>query len=96
MQGSHQDERVVLTNERVRNNLGKLRLERMAQVLDSVAEEAARANLRYLDFLDRLLEEEAAARYQRIVTFKTKTARFPFIKTLEQFDLSFQPSIDQR
>jgi len=86
----------MLTNERVRNNLEKLRLERMDQVLDSVAEEAARANLPYLDFLDRLLEEEAAARYQRAVAFKTRMARFPFVKTLEQFDFSFQPSVDQR
>jgi len=86
----------MLTHERVRDNLGKLRLQRVAQVLDSVAGEAARANLPYLDFLDRLLEEEAAARYQRAVAFKTKMARFPFIKTLEQFDFSFQPSIDQR
>jgi len=86
----------ILTHERVRDNLEKLRLQRIAQVLDSVAEEAARANLPYLDFLDRLLEEEAAARYQRTVAFKTKMARFPFIKTLDQFDFSFQPSIDQR
>ena len=86
----------MLTHERVRDNLGKLRLERIAQVLDNVAEEAARANIPYLDFLDRLLEEEAAARYQRAVAFKTKMARFPFIKTLDQFDFSFQPSIDQR
>jgi len=68
----------------------------MAQVLDRVAEEAARANLPYLDFLDRLLEEEAAARYQRTVAFKTTMARFPFIKTLDQFNFSFQPSIDER
>jgi DNA replication protein DnaC len=86
----------MLTHERVRDNLEKLRLQRIAQVLDNVAEEAARANLPYLDFLDRLLEEEAAACYQRTVAFKTKMARFPFIKTLDQFDFSFQPSIDQR
>lgn len=87
---------MMLTGERVRNNLAKLRLQRMAQVLDTVAEEAARTNLPYLDFLDRLLEEEAAARYERTVAFKTRMARFPFIKALEQFDFSFQPSIDQK
>ena len=86
----------MLTHERVRDNLEKLRLERMAQVLDSVAEEAARVNIPYLDFLDRLLEEEAAARYQRTVAFKTRMAHFPFTKTLDQFDFSFQPSVDQR
>ena len=86
----------MLTHERVSNNLEKLRLERIAEVLDSVAEEAARADISYLDFLDRLLEEETAARYQHAVAFKTRSARFPFIKTLDQFDFSFQPSIDQR
>ena len=86
----------MLTHERVRNNLEKLRLERIAEVLDSVAEEAARADISYLDFLDRLLEEETAARYQHAVAFKTRSARFPFIKTLDQFDFSFQPSINQR
>ena len=87
---------IMLTHERVRNNLEKLRLERIAEVLDSVAEEAARADISYLDFLDRLLEEETAARYQHAVAFKTRSARFPFIKTLDQFDFSFQPSINQR
>jgi len=86
----------MLTHERIRDNLEKLRLQGMAQVLDRVAEEAAKANVTYLDFLDRLLEEEAAARYQRTVAFKTRMARFPFFKTLDQFDFSFQPSIDER
>jgi DNA replication protein DnaC len=27
---------------------------------------------------------------------RTELARFPFIKTLDQFDFGFQPSIDER
>jgi DNA replication protein DnaC len=65
-------------------------------VLDGVAEEAAQTELPYLDFLDRLLEEEVGTRLARSVEMRTKLARFPFLKTLDQFDFSFQPSVDER
>jgi DNA replication protein DnaC len=60
-----------------------------------VAEEAAKQELPYVEFLDRLLEE-AATRLARTVEMRTKLARFPFIKTVDQFDFSLQPSIDER
>jgi DNA replication protein DnaC len=68
----------------------------MAQYLDTVAEEAAKQEWTYLAFLDRLLDLEASARYERDVAMKTKLAHFPFIKTLEEFDFSFQPSVSER
>jgi DNA replication protein DnaC len=68
----------------------------MAQYLDTVAEEAAKQEWTYLTFLDRLLDLEASARYERDVAMKTKLAHFPFIKTLDEFDFSFQPSISER
>lgn len=39
---------------------------------------------------------EAAARRERYLTTRTRLAHLPFHRTLEQFDFSFQPSIDQR
>ena len=35
---------------------------------------------------------EVSARVERDVTMKTRLARFPFVKTLDQFDFSFQPA----
>jgi hypothetical protein len=85
-----------ITYERVRTHLSQLKLQRMADYVDTVAEEAAKLEWTYLVFLDRLLDLEASARYERDVAMKTKLAHFPFRKTLDEFDFSFQPSINER
>jgi DNA replication protein DnaC len=85
-----------LAYPRVQAHLGRLKLPRMAACLDGVAEQAAKHDWTYLDFLDHLLETEVSARYERDVTMKTKLAHFPFPKTLDQFDFAFQPSIPER
>ena len=65
-------------------------------MLDGVAQEAAKAEGTYLDFLDRLLSAEVDAKQDQGIALRLRMARFPFHKTLEQFDFSFQPSIDKR
>jgi len=85
-----------LCDERVRENLTKLKLGRMAELLDSVAEEATQRGQSHLEFLDRLLEEETAVRAQRTLKVKTALAHFPVPKTLAAFDFSCQPSIDEK
>jgi DNA replication protein DnaC len=82
--------------ERVQGHLTRLNLLRSVEQLDPLAEQAAKEQWTYLEFLDRLLEGELAARYARDVVMKTKLAHFPFVKTLEEFDFSFQPSINER
>lgn len=56
---------------------------------------AAQKELRYADFLADLTEIEAAARRERYLRNRTRLAHLPFYRTLEQFDFSFQPSIDE-
>jgi DNA replication protein DnaC len=85
-----------LAYERVQTHLMQLKLQSMAAYVDTVAEEAAQHEWTYLAFLDRLLDLEASARYERDVAMKTKLAHFPFFKTLDEFDFSFQPSISER
>lgn len=85
-----------LAYARVHSYLGRLKLIRMADQLDALAEQAARETWTYLEFLDHLLEAEVSARYARDVAMKTKLAHFPFLKTLEEFDFAFQPSINDR
>ena len=86
----------ALVYARVQEQLAKLKLDRIAAVLDRVAEEAATQDTAYIAFLERLLDEEVATRLARTVAMRTKLARFPFVKTLDQFDFAFQPSLDQR
>lgn len=86
----------LLVEERVRLELERLRLTRMAEVLDRACEEASRGEVSYLDFLDQLLQEEQGARYERTVAMKTKLAHLPYHKTMADFDYGFQPSVDKK
>ncbi len=82
--------------ERVHMHLERLKLKRIGDLLDPISEQATKESLSYLDFLDRLLEAEAASRAERRLLAKTRLAHFPFQKTLADFDFSFQPSIDRK
>lgn len=68
----------------------------MAEQLDALAQEAAKEDWTYLTFLEQLLDTEVSARYERDVAMKRKLAHFPFVKTLDEFDFAFQPSINER
>ena len=46
--------------------LGRLKLTRIPDCLDQLAEEAAKQGWTYVDFLDRLLAEEVSARHERV------------------------------
>jgi DNA replication protein DnaC len=85
-----------LVSARVEANLDHLGLVRIKELLDSVVEDASKAELSYLDFLDRLLELEVANHKERKVVERVRQAYFPCIKTLDQFDFDFQPSIDRK
>lgn len=85
-----------LQMERISGYAEALGLSRIPEMLDSVAEEAAKAELSYTDFLEKLLEAEAAAAKERRAAALLRFARFPYLKTLETFDFSFQPSIDKK
>lgn len=76
--------------------LDKLELQGMLDRLDPLATQAAVDNWTALEFLDALTQAELAARTERDAQRKIRSARFPYIKTLDQFDFSFQPSINER
>lgn len=49
-----------------------------------------------MSFLSNLLEEELSQRRRRYIHTQVQRAYLPYQKTLEEFDFSFQPSIDKR
>lgn len=81
---------------RIQENLKILKLQQISGLLETRLEEASKQNLSYTDFLDTLLAEEIAAKSERNMAMRTSMAKLPFIKTLESFDFSFQPSIDKK
>ena len=76
--------------------LHKLKLEHLEAQLTAVCEQAAQQDLDYQTFLTRALAIEWQGRDQRGQEVRLRQARFPWLKTLEQFDFDFQPSLDRR
>lgn len=76
--------------------LEKLRMDHLDAQLDAVCEQASAGELDYKSFLARALETEWQGRYRRGIEARLRQSRFPWVKTLEQFDFDFQPSLDRR
>ncbi len=79
--------------ERLQEQMKELKLPRISEELPLLLQEAAKQDLSCVDFLEDLIRRELDARYERVTAMKTTMARFPFHKTLEGFDFSFQPSL---
>lgn len=76
--------------------LEKLKLDHLEAQLDAVCEQAAGQDLDYKSFLAQALGTEWQGRYQRGIETRLRQARLPWVKTIEQFDFDFQPSLDRR
>lgn len=82
--------------ERLRQALESLGLTEVEAVLETHLERAARDECAYADFLGDLLACEVTARQDRHIRNRLRQARLPCVKTLEQFDFAFQPTIEER
>ena len=76
--------------------LERLKMEHLLTQLDGVCEQAAQGELDYQGFLAQAREAEWRGRHQRGLDSRLRLARFPWIKTLDQFDFEFQPSLDRK
>ena len=82
--------------EQARQHLETLGLKQAVEALDNTLDTAASQQLTYPEMLAQLLGLEVSARRERYLSTKIRMAHLPFLRTLEQFDFSFQPSIDER
>ena len=80
--------------DRLDDLLTRLRLTAIRDQLDSLLDEAGRAQMTLREALLFLAEREVARRDTRRIQMGMKLARFPCIRTLEGFDFDAQPSID--
>jgi len=86
----------TLVMQRIESNLARLRLPTIGQILDQVIKVAESKGKSYLSFLDELLEEEVAQKEQRRVETALKISGLPFIKSIDEFDFTFQPKLDRQ
>jgi DNA replication protein DnaC len=76
--------------------MDKLKMDTLPANLDALCEQAAKRELNYREFLAEVLAIEWSGRHQKGLEGRLKQARLPWLKTLEQFDFTFQPSIDRK
>ena len=55
--------------------------------------QAAKENISHEEFLRRLLSQESSAKFERQVNCRLAQAKFPYIKTMEQFDWNHPSAI---
>jgi len=82
--------------ERLQENLQRLRLFKSRERLEAILQDATSKEMSYADFLDVVLTEEVVSKTQKNVAMRTSLARFPFVKGLDAFEFSYQPSIDKK
>ncbi len=73
-----------------------LSLTSVAENYETAAIDAAKAKLSYQDYLYKLLQQQIIDRVDRSINARIKKAGFKYLATLEAFDFSFQPQIDER
>ena len=79
--------------ERLRSQLKQLSLHTMAHIFEDEALKAAKTDMTHVAFLARLVDEELVAKVDRSVNARIAKAKLPMVRTLEQFDFSFQPAL---
>jgi len=82
--------------ERLQGHLQRLRLFKSSERVEALLQDATTKELTYADFLDGVLTEEVASKTAKHITMRTNLARFPFVKSLDAFDFSYQPSLDKK
>jgi DNA replication protein DnaC len=82
--------------EHARNILSELGLNTASELLDAKLEDSLHKEATYLTFLNELLETEIQEKRRRSEETRLKLSRLPHRKTLEEFEFSFQPSIDTK
>jgi DNA replication protein DnaC len=83
------------TPESLAEQLAYLKLAFMREEHTALAKQAAQEHWDHLTFLARLVAGEAALRRERSVQRRIRQARFPVIKTLEQFQWSWPKAINR-
>ncbi|MGN1337990.1 MAG: IS21-like element helper ATPase IstB [Candidatus Coprovivens sp.] len=77
------------------NNLDTLGLNKFVEHLDNYIEYINNGSKTLIDALYELSEYECNMRIERAMNACVKVANFPFLKTFEDFNFNFQPSINK-
>jgi len=86
----------MIMNDQLRTTLRKLRLSGLTESLDIRLQEAASNRLNHMEFLELIFQDELAVRQERQILRRSKAAAFREMKSIDQFDFAFNPSINRQ
>ena len=78
----------------VEDNLSILKLDKMAECLSEYVDKVNNEKIPFLNALYELTKLEIANKAERSSQFNIRIAHFPYYRTFEDFDFTFQPSIN--
>ena len=87
---------MISNYNRLINNLDTLELYGIKDNLSTYLDLINDGSKKIVDALYELSEKEIDLRRKRAISSCVKVANFPFYKTIEDFDFSFQPSINKQ
>jgi DNA replication protein DnaC len=82
--------------EQIKADLGYLKLDAAAGVFATLADQARTEDWSHIEFLARLVAEQATADRDRRLAARLRYARFPHRRSIDDFDYDFQPSVDRK
>lgn len=82
--------------EQLKDDLGYLQLGRAAECFATLAEQAGRDGWSHVEYLARVVAEQASATTNRRLAARLRYARFPYRRSIDDFDFDFQPSVDRK
>lgn len=85
-----------LVSERITRNARELKLLGLAETADEMIDRAETAKMGYREFLDLVLESEVGVLEGRRYASRLKLSGLPHHKTLDEFDIAFQPTLDPK
>ena len=83
-------------HKNIESYLKSLKLSGIMPVYEELSLKATKSKLQYEEYLLLLLEEEIKRKQDASVKSKIISAKFPFVKTIEEFDFSFQPDFKEK
>ncbi len=83
-------------NQQLKAALKRLKLSGLLGTLEVRLQEAAGNQLSHAEFLELIVNDELAVRDDRAIERRVKAAGFRELRTIEDFDFSFNPSIKRR
>lgn len=82
--------------EQLQHDLQYLRLLRIPEIYEELAERSSKENLSFIEYLAKLISEEASSKFQRSVTARINQAKFAVIKTIDTFDFNHPEDINKQ